>query len=69
MDQPKVICPLTKKDLNSSCPTCNFVVTCDNKIIGCAIEHIARNLLEIKLVNTKTTELFNNFKNDMRFYG
>ena len=69
MDEVKVICPLTKKDLGSSCPTCNFVVKYDDEIIGCAIKHIARNLLNIKLVNLETNKTFNDFKKDMKRYG
>jgi hypothetical protein len=69
MDEIKVICPLTKKDLNSSCPTCTFVVKYNDEIIGCAIKHIARNLLDIKLVNLKTNKTFNEFKKDMKHYG
>jgi hypothetical protein len=69
MDQVKVICPLTKKDLDSSCPTCNFVVKYNDEIIGCAIKHIARNLLDIKLVNLETNKTFNDFKKDMKHYG
>ncbi len=69
MDEPKVICPLTKEDLDSSCPTCNFVVKYDDKIIGCAVKHIARNLLDIKLVNVETNKIFDKFKQDMKQYG
>jgi hypothetical protein len=69
MDEPKVICPLTKKDLENSCPTCNFVVKYNDEIIGCAIKHIARNLLDIKLVNLEINKTFNEFKKDMKHYG
>ena len=69
MDEPKVICPLTKKDLGSSCPTCNFVVKYNDEIIGCAIKHIARNLLDIKLINLETNKTFNEFKEDIKYYG
>jgi len=69
MDEVKVICPLTKKDLESSCPTCNFVVKYNNEIIGCAVKHIARNLLDIKLINLETNKTFNKFKKDMKKYG
>lgn len=69
MNDPKVICPLTKKELEESCPTCNFVVKYNEEIIGCAIKHIARNLLDNKLINMETTKMFNSFRNDMRFYG
>ena len=69
MDEVKVICPLTKKDLDSSCPTCRFVVTYNDKIIGCGVKHIARNLLNIKLINLETNKIFNDFKKDMNHYG
>jgi len=69
MDEPKIICPLTKKDLGSSCPTCNFVVKYNDEIIGCAVKHIARNLLDIKLVNVETNKIFDKFKQDMKQYG
>jgi hypothetical protein len=69
MDEVKVICPLTKKDLSSSCPTCRFVVTYNDKIIGCGVKHIARNLLDIKLINLETNKIFNDFKKDMNHYG
>jgi hypothetical protein len=69
MDEVKIICPLTKKDLDSSCPTCKFVVTHNDKIAGCGIKHIARNLLDIKLVNLETNKTFNDFKKDMKYYG
>ena len=69
MDEAKVICPLTKKDLDNSCPTCKFVVTYNDKIIGCGIKHIARNLLNIKLVNLETNKIFDDFKKDMKHYG
>ena len=69
MDEVKVICPLTKKDLESSCPTCNFVVKYNDEIIGCAVKHIARNLLDIKLINLETNKTFNKFKKDMKKYG
>jgi hypothetical protein len=69
MDEVKVICPLTRKDLSNSCPTCNFVVKYNDEIIGCAIKHIARNLLDIKLVNLETNKTFNEFKKDMKHYG
>ena len=69
MDEVKVICPLTKKDLESSCPTCNFVVKYNDKIIGCGIKHIARNLLNIKLVNLETNKIFDDFKKNMKHYG
>lgn len=69
MDEVKVICPLTKKDLENSCPTCNFVVKYNDEIIGCAVKHIARNLLDIKLVNLETNKTFNTFKKDMKHYG
>jgi hypothetical protein len=69
MDEVKVICPLTKKDLANSCPTCKFVVKYNDKIIGCAVKHIARNLLDIKLVNLQTNKTFNEFRKDMKKYG
>lgn len=69
MDEVKVICPLTKKDLDSSCPTCNFVVKYDDKIIGCAIKHTVRNLLDTKLINLETNKTLDKFKRVMKHYG
>jgi hypothetical protein len=65
MDKPKVICPLTKKDLDNSCPTCKLVIIDDGVITGCAIR---RNILNI-FANKKLSEKFKqdiiNFKENM----
>ena len=65
----KIICPLTKKDLNNSCPNCKFVVKYDNEIIGCGIKHIARNIFANKELAKDLHNQFNNFKQDMKKYG
>ena len=69
MDEPKVICPLTQKTLEKSCPICNFVVKYNDKIIGCAIRRNVRNMIENTNSAKETFDSFINFKDNMRFYG
>lgn len=69
MDEPKVICPLTQKTLEKSCPICNFVVKCNDEIIGCAIRRNVRNMIENTNSAKETFDSFINFKDNMRFYG
>jgi hypothetical protein len=69
MDEPKVICPLTERTLEKSCPTCNFVVIEDNQIMGCAIRKNVRRMIENTNLAKETLDSFINFKNNVKFYG
>ena len=69
MDEVKVICPLTQKTLEKSCPTCNFVVIENNQITGCAIRKNIRKMIENTNLAKETFDSFINFKNNMQSYG
>jgi hypothetical protein len=69
MDEVKVICPLTQRILEKSCPTCNFVVIEDNQITGCAIRKNIRRMIENTNLAKETFDSFINFKNNMQVYG
>jgi len=69
MDQVKIICPLTQRTLEKSCPTCNFVITEDNQITGCAIRKNTRRMIENTKLAKDTFDSFINFKNNMQSYG
>jgi hypothetical protein len=69
MDEVKVICPLTQRTLEKSCPTCNFVVIEDNQIMGCAIRKNVRRMIENTNLAKETLDLFINFKNNIKSYG
>lgn len=69
MDEPKVICPLTQKTLENSCPTCNFVVIEENQITGCAIRKNIRRMIENTNLAKETFDSFINFKENMHSYG
>jgi hypothetical protein len=69
MDEVKVICPLTQRTLEKSCPTCNFVVIEDNKITGCAIRKNVRRMIENTNLAKETLDSFINFKNNIKSYG
>ena len=69
MNEAKVICPLTQRTLEKSCPTCNFVVIEDNVITGCAIRKNVRRMIENTNLAKETLDSFINFKNNIKSYG
>jgi hypothetical protein len=69
MDEPKVICPLTQRTLEKSCPKCNFVVIEDGQITGCAIRKNIRRMIENTNLAKETFDSFITFKNNMNSYG
>jgi hypothetical protein len=69
MDEVKVICPLTQRTLEKSCPTCNFAVIEDNVITGCAIRKNIRRMIENTNLAKETFDSFINFKKNMQSYG
>lgn len=69
MNELKVICPLTQKTLEKSCPICNFVVKYNDKIIGCAIRRNVRNMIENTNSTKDTLDSFISFKKNMHSYG
>jgi hypothetical protein len=69
MDESKVICPLTQRTIEKSCPTCNFVVIEDNQITGCAIRKNIRRMIENTNVAKETFDAIIKFKKNMRSYG
>ena len=48
MDEAKVICPLTKKELPNTCLTCNFCIKENNERVGCAIRKQVRMFFDYK---------------------
>ena len=69
MNEAKVICPLTQRTLEKSCPICNFVVIEDNQITGCAIRKNVRRMIENTNLAKETFDSFINFKKNMQSYG
>jgi len=69
MDEPKVICPLTQRTLEKSCPACNFVIIEDNQITGCTIRKNIRRMIENTNLAKETFDSFINFKKNMQSYG
>ena len=67
MDEVKVICPLTKKELPNTCLTCKLAIVDDGFVTGCAIR---RNILTI-FANKELSEKFKqdiiNFKENMTY--
>jgi hypothetical protein len=59
------ICPLTKQDIDISCPKCNLAIIDDGLVTGCAIRRNILNIFANKELSEKFKQDIINFKEDM----
>jgi hypothetical protein len=59
------ICPLTKKSLEDSCPTCKLAIIDDGVITVCAIRRNILNIFDNKELSEKFKQDIINFKENI----
>jgi len=64
MTEAVKICPITKKDLELSCPTCKFVIIENNEITGCAIRRRVLSMFKTIEVSKQQLAMIKQFKDE-----